>query len=68
MPIAISRLSKLFTAQVATEWHVAVVYPQMISQVAQLWELQRTQLALEYLVHALRVLVQPTNNKIVSLI
>ena len=66
MPIAISCLSKLFTAQIATEWHVAVVYPQMISQVAQLWELQRAKLALKQLVHTLGFLVHTTYNEVVS--
>ena len=68
MSITVACLSELFAAQLTAEWHITVVYPQVIPQVAQLGEFKGTQLALENLVHALRALVKPTNYEVVSLV
>ena len=68
MPVSISCLSEGFLAKSTLEGHFIVVDTQMISQVAQLWELEWTLLALQDLVHPLGAAVEAVDQEVVSFI
>ena len=68
MAISVTSLSERFLAKFAFERHVIVMNSQMISQVAQLWELKRALFALKYLVHPLGVAVQSMDQIVVSFV
>lgn len=55
MSISVTGLSEAFIAIFAGEWHGILVDTDVISQVAEFRELQWTHLALQYLVHPLRI-------------
>ena len=55
MSISVTGLCEAFIAILAGEWHRILVNTDVISQVAEFRELQWTHLALQYLVHPLRI-------------
>lgn len=46
MAISVTSLSERLSTELALERHIVVVYPQVVSEIAELWELQGTLFAL----------------------
>lgn len=68
MSITVTGLCERFIAESTLERHVLVVYAQMVTEVAQFWELQGTLLALKDLVHALGLYVQAMKDVVIPLV
>ena len=66
MPVAVPGLREALLTETALEGQVVLVSSDVVHQVAALRELQRTQLALQDLVHPLSRYVELTDQDVVS--
>lgn len=68
MPVSIASLSECFSAERTFERHVIFVDPDMVTQVAQLWEFHGAQLALQNLIQSFRFRIHSVNQEVFAFI
>lgn len=68
MSVPVACLGERLTTELTFERHVVIVYTKMVSEIAELWELQWALLTLQYLIHPFSVAVESMDQKVVSLV